>query len=268
MRVHTRRRLATLAMAATAFVALPHCSAEPAPPPAAPSSPPPSTTVPAPSSPPPSTTAPAPSSPPPSTTVPAASPSPPPSPTVPLPPAVHPVTAAELGASWRPGCPLEPQRLRRVEIDYVGFDNLPHRGELIVHEDLVGEVIAIFGQLYRLGYPIEKMTTVEHYPNADDELSMRDNNTSAFNCRDIPGSGQWSWHAYGRAIDLNPLINPYIDAAGDFQPGNAEVYLDRRRIDPGLLHDGDPAVLAFTDRGWTWGGHWRTPKDYQHFELP
>lgn len=176
------------------------------------------------------------------------------------------MTAAELGPSWRPGCPLAPERLRRVEIDHIGFGDQTHRGELIVHEDLVAEVVEIFEELYRLRYPIEKMQTVERYPGADDELSMRDNNTSAFNCRDIPGSGSWSWHAYGRAIDLNPLINPYIDAAGDFQPDNAEVYLDRGRIDPGLLRDGDPAVLAFTDRGWRWGGHWRTPKDYQHFE--
>ncbi|MGV0872073.1 M15 family metallopeptidase [Mycolicibacterium sp. XJ879] len=240
MRVPTRRRLATLVMATIAAGVLPHCSAEPAP---APPAPPPSSTV-----------------------VPAAPPASPPPPPSPPPPAVHPVTAAELGPSWRPGCPLAPERLRRVEIDHIGFDDQTHRGELIVHEDLVAEVVKIFEELYRLRYPIEKMQTVERYPGADDELSMRDNNTSAFNCRDIPGSGSWSWHAYGRAIDLNPLINPYIDAAGDFQPDNAEVYLDRSRIDPGLLHDGDPAVLAFTDRGWRWGGHWRTPKDYQHFE--
>jgi D-alanyl-D-alanine carboxypeptidase len=179
---------------------------------------------------------------------------------------VHPVTSAELGASWRPGCPLEPGRLRRVEINHLGFDNQTHRGELIVHEDLVAEVIAIFEQLLQLRYPIEKIRTVEHYPGADDELSMQDNNTSAFNCRDIPGTGRWSLHAYGRAIDVNPLLNPYVDRTGAFQPGNAAPYLDRNRIDPGLLHDGDPAVRVFTDRGWRWGGHWRTPKDYQHFE--
>jgi hypothetical protein len=156
--------------------------------------------------------------------------------------------------------------LRRVEIDYVGFDGQIHRGAMIVHQDLVAEVIAIFEELRRLRYPIEKMQTVEHYLRADDELSMRDNNTSAFNCRDIPGTGRWSQHAYGRAIDLNPLVNPYIDRRGAYQPRNAGPYLDRNRTDPGLLHDGDAAVRAFTDRGWRWGGHWRTPKDYQHFE--
>jgi len=185
-----------------------------------------------------------------------------------LPATVHPVTAAELGATWRPGCPLGPERLRRVDLDHLGFDAENHRGSLVVHEDLVAETIEIFAQLRAMDFPIERMQTADHYPGADDELSMRDNNTSAFNCRDIPGTGRWSEHAYGRAIDINPQLNPYIDARGGFQPANAGLYVDRDRIDPGLLHDGDPAVLAFTDRGWRWGGRWRSPIDYQHFERP
>lgn len=181
---------------------------------------------------------------------------------------VEPVTAADLGASWRPGCPVEPERLRRVYVDHIGFDGQTHRGELIVHQDLAPEVIAIFWQLYRLGYPIEKIRTVDQYPAADDELSMEDNNTSGFNCRRIPGTDHWSPHAYGRAVDLNPLVNPCIYADGAFEPHNAAAYLDRRRTDPGLLHGGDPAVRVFTDRGWRWGGDWTSPIDYQHFERP
>ncbi|MGN6336075.1 M15 family metallopeptidase [Mycobacterium sp.] len=182
--------------------------------------------------------------------------------------AVRPVTAAELGASWRPGCPVDPGQLRRVDIDHVGFDGTTHRGELIVHEDLVPEVITIFERLYRLRFPIEKIRTAEHYPDADDEQSMEDNNTSAFNCRGIPGSDHWSQHAYGRAIDLNPRLNPCVYATGTFQPQNAANYLDRGRTDPGLLHSGDPAVRIFTDSGWRWGGYWTAPIDYQHFERP
>jgi D-alanyl-D-alanine carboxypeptidase len=178
---------------------------------------------------------------------------------------VQPVTAAELGATWRPGCPVEPAQLRRVDVNHLGFDGQTHRGELIVHEDLAPQVIAIFEQLYRLGYPVEKISTVDHYSDADDELSMEDNNTSAFNCRTIPGTSEWSPHAYGRAIDLNPRINPCLYASGYFEPQNAAAYLDRSRTDPGLLHNGDPAVRIFTDAGWRWGGYWRTP-DYQHFE--
>lgn len=178
------------------------------------------------------------------------------------------VTAADLGTTWRPACPLGPERLRRVELNHLGFDGRTHRGTLVVHEQLAPQVIEVFEGLYRMGYPIAKMRTVDQYPGAEDELSMRDNNTSAFNCRGIPGSQSWSYHAYGRAIDINPLINPYISRNGMVEPANAGPYADRNRTEPGMLHAGDPAVLAFTDRGWEWGGNWRTPKDYQHFEQP
>jgi hypothetical protein len=146
------------------------------------------------------------------------------------------------------------------------MDAKTHRGELVVNQDLTDEVITVFDELYRLRYPIEKMQTPDHYPGGQDELSMRDDNTSAYNCRDIPGSGSWSLHAYGRAVDINPLRNPYIDSSG-YQPANAGPWLDRTRTDPGVLHDGDAAVRVFTDRGWHWGGHWHSPLDYQHFEL-
>jgi hypothetical protein len=159
-----------------------------------------------------------------------------------------------------------PDLLRRVEVNHLGVDRRTHRGELIVHRDVVAEVAAILGQLYELGYPIAKMRNVAEYPGAQDELSMRDNNTSAFNCRPLPGSNAPSMHAYGRAIDVNPLINPYIDSDGNIEPTTAGPYLDRTRTDPGMLHAGDAAVRAFTDRDWRWGGSWRSPKDYQHFE--
>jgi D-alanyl-D-alanine carboxypeptidase len=135
-----------------------------------------------------------------------------------------------------------------------------------VNEDLASDVVAIFEQLLQLRYPIEKIRTVNTYPGADDELSMEDNNTSAFNCRDIPGTGHWSLHASGRAIDLNPLLNPEVDRTGAFEPKNAAPYVDRNLTNPGVLHAGDSAVRAFTDRGWRWSGDWRTPLDYQHFE--
>lgn len=184
------------------------------------------------------------------------------------PAAVRQVSADDLGVTWRPECPLDPEKLRLVEIDYRGFDGATHRGELVVHEDLVNDVQAIFASLLSIGYPIERMQTPEHYPGAEDELSMEDNNTSAFNCRGIPGSSAWSEHAYGRAIDINPLINPYISASGRLEPTTAAEYLDRSRTDQGMLHDGDAVVQLFAEHGWAWGGHWQDPKDYQHFEHP
>lgn len=180
-------------------------------------------------------------------------------------PAIQPVTAADLGPSWHANCPVGPEQLRRVDVDYIGFDGQPHRGALIVNQDVATEVVDIFGQLLQLRYPIEKIRTVDGYPGADDELSMEDNNTSAFNCRDIPGTGHWSLHAFGRAIDVNPLLNPEIDR-GVVQPKTAAPYVDRTRTDPGMLHAGDAAVRVFTDRGWRWGGDWTAPIDYQHFE--
>ena len=177
------------------------------------------------------------------------------------------VTAQRLGPSWRPGCPVPPEQLRLLTLTHVGMDGRDHTGELVVHQDRVGPTIDASRELHRMRFPIERMRTPEHYPGADDELSMRDNNTSAFNCREISGSGNWSNHAYGRAVDINTLINPYVSSDGLVQPATAGPYLDRTRRDPGMFHAGDPAVRVFTDRGWTWGGSWHDPKDYQHFEL-
>src|SRR5829696_1038550 len=90
----------------------------------------------------------------------------PPPPAAPSPATVGPVTAAELGATWKPGCPVGPEALRRVEMNYLGFDGQTHRGELVVHKDVVADVVAIFGQLYELGYPIAKMRSVANYAGA------------------------------------------------------------------------------------------------------
>lgn len=178
---------------------------------------------------------------------------------------VQSVDAAELGAAWRPECPVSPVVLRRITLSYIGFDGRSHRGDLVVHREVVSDVIKIFGDLYAARFPIEKMRTVDNYPRADDELSMRDDNTSAFNCRRL-SNGSWSLHAYGRAVDVNPLINPFISASGELQPATARAYLDRTRTDPGIIRDGDVVTRAFAERGWRWGGRWHDPIDYQHFE--
>ncbi|WP_409370779.1 M15 family metallopeptidase [Mycolicibacterium sediminis] len=174
------------------------------------------------------------------------------------------MSTAELGETWRPGCPVPAEQLRRVNLAYLGFDGRTHRGDLVVAQDLVADVVDVFAELYRQRYPIARMQTVDRYPGAVDEASMRDNNTSAFNCRPLP-SGRWSLHALGRAVDVNPLLNPYVSGR-DLQPATAGAYLDRSRREPGMLHAGDASVDAFVTRGWRWGGDWRLPKDYQHFE--
>lgn len=180
---------------------------------------------------------------------------------------VSPVTAERLGLSWREGCPVGPDQLRLVRMSVLGFDGKVYRGELIVATSVVRDVVGTFAELYYHRYPIERMLTVEKY-DADDDKSMEANNTSAFNCRPITGGTAWSNHSYGKAIDVNPVQNPYISRSGAVYPPNGAPYVDRTRTDPGLIHADDSTVRAFEARGWDWGGYWTTPIDYQHFEKP
>ena len=177
------------------------------------------------------------------------------------------VTAERLGLSWHEGCPVGPDQLRLVRMSVLGFDGRVYRGELVVAADVVLDVVGTFAELYYHHYPIERMVTVEKY-DADDDASMAADNTSAFNCRAITGGTEWSNHSYGRAIDVNPVRNPYISGSGTVYPPNGAPYVDRTRTDPGLIHAGDSTVQAFERRGWDWGGYWDTPIDYQHFEKP
>jgi hypothetical protein len=96
---------------------------------------------------------------------------------------------------------------------------------------------------------------------------MAANNTSAFNCRFVSGTARWSEHAYGRAIDINPVQNPYVSSSGRASPPAGAAYVDRSRRAPGMIHAGDAVVRAFAAVGWGWGGSWRGVKDYQHFSA-
>ena len=173
------------------------------------------------------------------------------------------VTAEDLYASWREGCPHPVEELRAVVLTHWGYDGAVHEGRLIVDAALAEEVVDIFRDLFDARFPIERIEPIDVY-GGDDNRSISANNTSAFNCRPSTGGTSWSEHAYGRAIDVNPLVNPYVDD-GAVLPPEAAVYTDRTRTDPGLLHDGDAAVRAFERRGWIWGGTWQSLKDYQHF---
>ena len=173
------------------------------------------------------------------------------------------MSAAELGASWHAGCPVGPASLRRVTIRYRGFDGADHSGDLIVHADAVGATLAAFERMRAAGFPIRKVVPVDRYGGSDD-ASMADDNTSAFNCRPSTGStSTWSQHAYGRAIDINPLENPYVSGSS-VQPAGGAAYLDRSDVRPGMAVAGGPLVSAFAAVGWGWGGNWTTVKDYQH----
>ncbi len=147
-----------------------------------------------------------------------------------------------------------------LDVEYQGFDARLHRGQIIVHGELADEVTAIFSEICASRFPIEKVIPVARFAWSDD-LSMADNNSSGFNYRLAVGLPHLSQHALGRAIDINPLLNPYIKGALILPPG--AVY-DRSR--PGTLCADDAAVNAFTARGWAWGGDWTHLKDWQHFE--
>ncbi len=177
----------------------------------------------------------------------------------------EPVTAEDLPASWRPGCPVPVESLRRVTLVHRGFDGAAHQGVIVVHEDVAQEVVEVFQELYDAAYPVERMEPVDVYGGSD-AASMDANNTSAFNCRPATGGAGWSEHAFGRAVDLNPLQNPYVRGDTVLPPQSAR-YLDRTSTDVGVIHDDDAAVRAFEARGWVWGGDWSSLKDYQHFSV-
>jgi hypothetical protein len=170
-------------------------------------------------------------------------------------------------STWHQGCPVSPDDLRQLTLSYWNFDRMPTTGVLVVDKDVASDVVRIFRQLFQHGFLIEKMTPVEDYQGSDD-ASMAANNTSAFNCRDVTGQpGRFSNHSWGRAIDINPLTNPYIK--GDkVLPPEGKRYLDRTKAFPGSILADSFIVKRFVEKGWTWGGNWTDRKDYQHFEKP
>jgi hypothetical protein len=179
--------------------------------------------------------------------------------------AVAPVTAAELGASWHQGCPVGPAKLRTLHVSFVGFDGRAHTGAIVVHRDVTGEVTTIFRRLYAARFPIHRMQPVATYSGSDPR-SMAADNTSGFNCRYAVAAGpkRWSAHAYGEAIDVNTVENPYVQGS-DVLPAAGRSYLDRTRYRKGMAVAGGVLVRAFASVGWLWGGRWTAGPDYQHF---
>ncbi len=173
------------------------------------------------------------------------------------------VTAADLGSSWRPGCPVGPPRLRRVRVDYWGYDGEVHRGDLIIRSTEAQRVASVFGELYAARFQIQRIHPVQRY-GSDDDASMAANNTSAFNCRAVTGGTGWSEHSSGTAIDINPVQNPYVTRSGTVLPAAGRPYADRSVKVAGTINRNGIVRAAFGRIGWEWGGDWTNPKDYQH----
>jgi hypothetical protein len=169
------------------------------------------------------------------------------------------------GVSWRRGCPVPLRDLRVLTLSHWGFDRNVRTGRLIVHEDVSRPVLGAFRELYAERFPIRRIVPVDAY-DASDFRSIEADNTSAFNCRPVEGTNRWSQHAYGRAIDVNPVENPYVWSGG-VSPWNGAPYVDRSNRRRGMIYHGDAVWWAFRNRSWEWGGDWTSVKDYQHFSL-
>jgi D-alanyl-D-alanine carboxypeptidase len=179
--------------------------------------------------------------------------------------AVSPRVRRRMGRTWTPRCPVGLDDLRYVRVSFWGFDRRPHTGEMVLHERVARDVIGVFARLHRARFPLEQMRLVttadlRARPTGDG------NNTAAFVCRPVRGGGEWSAHAYGLAVDVNPFHNPYHD--GDLVlPELAGAYLDRGRHRPGMIHRDGVVVDAFAAIGWTWGGTFDSVSDPMHFSA-
>jgi len=179
--------------------------------------------------------------------------------------AVTPEIRERMGESWSPACPVALADLRYLTVSFRGFDGRPHTGELVVAASVADDIVGVFRALYAAGLQIEEMrlpTTADltAAPTGDG------NNTAAYVCRTARGQTKYSQHAYGTAVDINPFHNP-LDKRDLVIPELASAYTDRSDVRPGMHVDRGPAVRAFREIGWTWGGTWRSSKDWMHFSL-
>jgi hypothetical protein len=173
-----------------------------------------------------------------------------------------------------PNAPVGCERLKLVKFSYIGFDGVKHDdGEMVVMDAVAPHVLRIFVTLRGMRFPIAKARSMNNF-EGDDNASMRENNSSAFNDRNLTGGESLSLHAYGLAVDLNPVQNPFLARSGDAlkiaPPAGAE-YINRlserpsKRARPGMA---EAAVRTFADNGFLiWGGYWDEPIDYQHFQV-
>ncbi len=181
--------------------------------------------------------------------------------------AIAAVTESELGASYHAGCPVGPEQLRRVTVSYWGFEHVSRTGAIVVHVDVAAAVVNVFRSLYGAGFVVRSLQPIAAF-GGNDDASMAADNTSGFNCRFVVAAGprRWSVHAYGKAIDVNPIENPYLEGGVVRPPGGA-AFLRRSDMRPGMAGPGSVLNNAFARAGWLWGGRWNSSPDYQHFSA-
>jgi hypothetical protein len=177
------------------------------------------------------------------------------------------VSVAELGKSWHAGCPVGPSQLRAIHLRFVDFRGRSQFGTIVVASTVTAEVERIFATLYARRFPLHTMIPLASFSGSD-VASMAADNTSGFNCRYAvaPGPPVWSVHAYGEAIDVNTVENPYLEG-GKVLPPAGSAFLNRHDLRPGMATPGSTLNAAFAAAGWQWGGRWTVNPDYQHFSL-
>ena len=175
---------------------------------------------------------------------------------------VEPVRWADLRHSYRDGCPVPPARLRTIRVSYWDFAGKPQEGRIVVARRVAADVVTIFRKLWEARFPVRRLQPVSAYRGSDD-ASMAADNTSGFNCRFVGGTSRWSMHAYGEAIDVNPVENPYVRGS-TVSPSAGRAFLDRTRYRKGMAVGGGVLVRAFAAAGWKWGASFG---DYQHFST-
>jgi hypothetical protein len=189
----------------------------------------------------------------------------------PLPP---PVRAEISGRFWHAGCPVPLSQLRVLTVTYWGFDARPHNGQMIVNAEVAHPLVKVFHRLYAMRFPIHHMSLKYMYGPAGTPRPRDGDFTGSFSCRQaVPspcsggsGTGSWSMHAYGEAIDVNDVENPYIEG-GRVIPPAGKAFVNRSRVRPGMAVAGRVLVNAFARVGWGWGGHFAGTPDYQHFSV-
>ena len=173
------------------------------------------------------------------------------------------------GRSWPEGCAVRRADLRYLRLSHFDAEKNEHVGEMVCNKVIANDLLEIFRELYRQKYPIQRIRLIDDY-EAEDERSMRDNNTSCFCYRKVSGTTKLSKHATGMAVDVNTLYNPYVRTGKNgrriVEPATAVKYVDRSKSFPYKIVKGDLLYRLFIRHGFKWGGSWRTVKDWQHFE--
>lgn len=177
------------------------------------------------------------------------------------------------GKSFQENTEVSRDDLRYVKVLHYNFEHRVQVGELIVAASLADDYTAIFKELFNAEYEIQSMYLPDKYWTGDgtstDSASIDANNSSSFLYRPATGSGKLSKHSYGRAIDINPQQNPYVSYSSgspEWSHSNADAYIDRTTGLPHVITEEDTCYKIFTAHGFTWGGSWKNPKDYQHFQ--